>query len=108
MIRLLNFALIFWSVLLIGNTVVPGYNLSDSRSGDANVNSAGPASTSLPKTDIETIAQGNQSSVDQPFIAVIRESSVYDELRKTVSGLPVRFVLRASAGYVIRRKCQSR
>src|SRR5882724_12930940 len=90
MIRLLNFALIFWSVLLIGNTVMPSCNRSDSGNVDANVNSSGPTSTFLPKSDIETIAQGNQSGVDQPFVAVIRESSVYDELRKTVSGLPAR------------------
>jgi hypothetical protein len=90
MIRLLNFALIFWSVLLIGNTVVPGCNRSDSGNADARFNSSGPTSTSLPKSDIETIAQGIQSGVPQPFVAVIRESSVYDELRKTVSGLPAR------------------
>src|SRR5713101_8434049 len=85
MIRLSNFALIFWSILLVGNTVMPACNRSD-RSVDANVNSAGPISTSSATPDIETIAQGNQSDVDQPFVAVIRESSVYDELRKTVRG----------------------
>jgi hypothetical protein len=90
MIQLLNFTLIFGSVLLIGNTVIPGCNHSDSRNADATVNSATSMSTQLSNPDIETIAQGSQSDVNQPFIAVIRESSVYDELRKTVKGLPER------------------
>ena len=44
----------------------------------------------LSASEIQIIDQDAQSNVDRPFVAVIRESSVYDELRKTIKTLPSR------------------
>jgi hypothetical protein len=42
------------------------------------------------KSSYSVIAEGSQSDAEEPFIAVIREPSAYEELRKTVKGVPAR------------------
>jgi hypothetical protein len=52
-------------------------------------------------TDFKTLATGNQSKVEKPFIFIARDAATYAELQKLVEGLPATAEIDFSANAVV-------